>query len=198
MRVVKHWTTIELPIPDWLNTWAADIPQTFPEIDQRMALVIDLARTNVQHGGGPFAAAVFDQCTDTLIAPGVNWVVPGKSSLLHAEVMALALAEQLLGSYELAGQGSFELVTSVEPCCQCMGVLLWSGVAALVCGAHSEDAQAIGFNEGPRSSNWETELRQNGIRVTREVMRPEAIEVLQSYRGEIYNSHLRARQNHSG
>lgn len=51
----------------------------------------------------------------------------GKSSLLHAEVMALALAEQTLGSYELASHGSFELVTSVEPCCQCLGVLMWSG-----------------------------------------------------------------------
>ncbi len=189
---MKHWKDIKLPIPEWLNAWAVGISQTFPETNQRMALVIDLARTNVQYGGGPFGAAVFNQHTGELVAPGVNWVVPGKSSLLHAEVMALALAEQTLGSYELASHGSFELVTSVEPCCQCLGVLMWAGVASIVCGARSEDAQAIGFNEGPRSLNWEQELKQRGISVTREVMRSQAVEVLQSYTGEIYNSQLQA------
>ena len=118
---MKRWQDIVLPIPDWLNTWAAEIPPALPEVDQRMVAVIDLARINVQRGGGPFAAAVFDQTSGELIAPGVNWVVPGKSSLLHAEVMALALAEQTLGSYELASYGAFELVTSAEPCCQCQG-----------------------------------------------------------------------------
>lgn len=185
---MKRWNDIKLKIPEWLDIWADGIPQSFPEINQRMALVIDLARTSVQYGGGPFGAAVFNQGTGELIAPGVNWVVPGKSSLLHAEIMALALAEQILGSYELAGHGSFELVTSVEPCCQCLGVLLWTGVASVVCGACSEDAQAIGFNEGPRSPDWERDLKQRGITVTREVMRAESIAVLQSYSGEIYNS----------
>ncbi|MBL0010575.1 MAG: nucleoside deaminase [Nitrosomonas sp.] len=189
---MKHWSNITLPIPKWLNTWSAGIPQTFPEMNQRMFLVIDLARLSIKNGGGPFGAAVFNQCTGELIAPGVNWVVPGKSSLLHAEVMALALAEQTLGSFELASHGLFELVTSVEPCCQCLGVLMWVGVASVVCGACSEDAQAIGFNEGPRSLYWEQELRQRGISVTRKVMRLQAVEVLQSYTGEIYNSQLQA------
>jgi tRNA(Arg) A34 adenosine deaminase TadA len=189
---MNHWTDIKLPIPEWLKTWANGIPETFPEVNQRMSLVIDLARMSIKNGGGPFGAAVFNQNTGELIAPGANWVVPGKSSLLHAEVMALALAEQTLGSYELASHGTFELVTSVEPCCQCLGVLMWAGVASIVCGARSEDAKTIGFNEGPRSLHWERELKQRGISVTREVMRSQAVEVLQSYTGEIYNSHLQA------
>ena len=105
---MKHWTDIQLPIPEWLEVWAARVPEIFPDKNQRMALAIDLARTNLQYGGGPFGAAVFNQHTGELIAPGVNWVVPGKSSLLHAEVMALALAEQTLGSYELGSHGAFE------------------------------------------------------------------------------------------
>lgn len=187
---MKHWKNIVLHIPEWLNTWAAEIPAALPEMGQRMAAVIDLARINVQRGGGPFAAAVFDQTSGELIAPGVNWVVPGKSSLLHAEVMALALAEQTLGSYELASYGAFELVTSAEPCCQCLGVLQWTGIVALVCGARSEDVEAIGFDEGQRAADWVQGLQRRGISVTREVMRVQAIEVLQSYRGEIYNSRL--------
>lgn len=190
--MMNYWKDIKLPIPEWLNAWADGIPDTFLDVNQRMAQVVDLARMSIKNGGGPFGAAVFNQRTGELIAPGVNWVVPGKSSLLHAEVMALALAEQTLGSYELASHGSFELVTSVEPCCQCLGVLMWAGVASIVCGARSEDAQAIGFNEGPRSLNWEQELKQRGISLTREVMRSQAVEVLQSYTGEIYNSQLQA------
>ena len=187
---MKHWTDIKLPIPNWINTWTTGIQETFPEVEQRMALTIDLARINLKYGGGPFGAAVFNKRTGELIAPGVNWVIPGKSSLLHAEVMALALAEQTLGSYELTSHGSFELVTSVEPCCQCLGVLVWTGVASVVCGACSEDAEAIGFNEGPRPLDWEQELVRRGISVTREIMRPQAVEVLQSYTGEIYNVNL--------
>lgn len=184
---MKHWKDIVLPIPEWLNTWAAEIPQNLPETNQRMAAVIDLARINVRHGGGPFAAAVFDQAGGELIAPGVNWVVPGKSSVLHAEVMALALAEQTLGGYELASYGAFELVTSAEPCCQCLGVLQWTGIASIVCGARSEDVEAIGFDEGQRVADWVQGLQCRGISVTREVMRAQAVEVLRSYHGEIYN-----------
>lgn len=196
MMTLETWTDIKLPVPEWINFWAQDIQQIFPDVNQRMALVIDLARTNLKYGGGPFGAAVFNNQTSELIAPGVNWVIPGKSSLLHAEVMALTLAEQSLGSHELASHGAFELVTSVEPCCQCLGALVWSGVSSVVCGAHSEDAQAIGFDEGPRPLNWEQELAQRGVSVTREVMRQASISVLQSYSGELYNANLQA-QNKS-
>ena len=187
---MKYLKDIVLPIPDWLNAWGAQIPSALPDMNLRMAAVIDLARINVQHGGGPFAAAVFNQTNGELIAPGVNWVVPGKSSLLHAEVMALALAEQTLGSYELASYGAFELITSAEPCCQCLGILQWTGIASVVCGARSEDVEAIGFDEGQRAIDWVQGLQRRGISVTREVMRAQAIEILKSYRGEIYNGHL--------
>ncbi len=56
---MTHWENIMLPIPAWLNGWVAGIPKTFPEINQKMALVIDLARLSVKNGGGPFGAAVF-------------------------------------------------------------------------------------------------------------------------------------------
>ncbi len=187
---MRRWNDIVLSVPVWLDTWGQLNLDRLPEKQQRMALVIELAKKNLEHGGGPFGAAVFNRDTGELIAPGVNWVVPGRSSLLHAEIMALALTEQILGDYEMAKHGSFELVTSVEPCCQCLGVLMWSGVSSLVCGAYSEDAEAIGFEEGPRLPDWEQKLMQRGIDVTRGVMRSDALAILQAYRGEIYNSCL--------
>lgn len=68
---------------------------------------------------------------------------------------------------------------------------MWGGVSSVVCGAHSADAETIGFDEGPRSITWEQDLAQRGINVTRHVMRQEAVDVLQSYTGEIYSANLR-------
>ncbi len=189
---MRRWNDIVLSVPAWLEAWGQSIPDRLPEKNQRMAVVIELAKKNLQHGGGPFGAAVFNRRSGELVAPGVNWVVPGKSSLLHAEIMALALSEQILGDYEMAKHGSFELVTSVEPCCQCLGVLMWSGVSSLVCGAYSEDAEAIGFKEGPRLPDWEHQLIRRGIDVTLGIMRLDALSILQEYQGEIYNSCLDA------
>lgn len=125
---IKNWHDIKLSVSDWINIWAGGVQDVAPDAYQRMAFVINLARTNLKNGGGPFAAAIFNKQTGELISPSVNWVIPRKSSLLHVEVIALALAVQEMESYEPASHGEFELVTSVEPCCQCLGVLMWSGV----------------------------------------------------------------------
>jgi tRNA(Arg) A34 adenosine deaminase TadA len=81
------------------------------------------------------------------------------------------------------------LVTSCEPCCQCFGALVWSGVTELVCGALTGDAEAVGFDEGPKPDNWPETLKRRGIGVRLGVCRDEAREVLNEYErrgGTIY------------
>jgi tRNA(Arg) A34 adenosine deaminase TadA len=73
------------------------------------------------------------------------------------------------------------LVTSTEPCCQCFGAIVWSGITKLVCGATTSDAEAIGFDEGPKPDRWDAVLEARGISVERAVCRAEAIAVLQKY-----------------
>lgn len=154
-----------------------------------MEVVIELAERNVAEGGGPFGAAVFS--TDgRLIAPGVNRVVPSAAPIAHAEIVAVGLAGQVLGSWDIAGLGAFELVTSVEPCAMCLGAVPWSGVEHLVCGATDSDARAVGFHEGNKPPNWVDDLAGIGIRVTQGVLRDRAIAVLHGYAsggGAIYN-----------
>ena len=113
-----------------------------------MELAIELARRNVDHGGGPFGATIVDSASGAVVAVGANWVVSQQSSLLHAEIGAIAFAQAALGSHTLAGE-MVDLVTSSEPCAQCLGATVWSGVRHLVCGAAASDAEAIGFDEGP-------------------------------------------------
>lgn len=158
--------------------------------EDRMRLVLDLAAANVVGGGGPFAAAVFALGSGELIAGGVNLVVPAAVPVAHAEILALALAGQRLGTFDLAARGPVELVTSCEPCAMCLGAVPWGGVSRLVSGARDEDARVIGFDEGDKPGGWADSLRRRGVEVLEDVLRAEAAELLQAYLrsgGPIYN-----------
>lgn len=185
---------IVLELPEWLEVLVDEREaRTFDGVEAQMCFVIELARLNVEHHtGGPFGAAIFEAGSGRLLAPGVNLVEPAHCSIAHAEMVAIALAQQTIGSYDL-GQGETicELVTSTEPCAMCLGAIPWSGVRRIICGARGEDACAIGFDEGAKPADWIGELTRRGIEVTRDVLRDEARNVLNHYHttsGLIYNS----------
>jgi tRNA(Arg) A34 adenosine deaminase TadA len=120
-------------------------------------------------------------------------VVPGKCSILHAEIVAVAFAQKILGRYDIGDSGkfSYNLVTSAEPCAMCLGAVPWSGVNRLICGARDQDARNVGFDEGSKLPNWAAELESRGIVVLKDVLRNEAATVLREYAsngGLIYNS----------
>lgn len=175
-------------LPDWIHR-EIDLAAPRRDVESAMRLAIDLAGRNVAHGGGPFGAVIVESATGTVVAVGANWVVAQQSSLLHAEIAAIAFAQAAVGSHTL-GAGSYDLVASSEPCAQCLGATVWSGVRHLVCGATTDDAEAIGFDEGPRRDDWVAQLERRGIRVTRGVLAAEAGAVLAAYKargGLIYN-----------
>jgi len=188
-----QYPELNLSLPNWLSAFLAEPEYLVPDRQKRMQLVIDLARLNIENQtGGPFGAAVFESPTGKLIAPGVNLVETSKCSLAHAEMVALALAQQKLNTFDLAQDPnlSYELVTSTEPCAMCLGAIGWSGVKYLVCGTRDEDARAIGFDEGAKPEDWIASLESRGIKVVRDVLRPQAQTVLQQYQqmaGLIYN-----------
>jgi tRNA(Arg) A34 adenosine deaminase TadA len=77
----------------------------------------------------------------------------------------------------------------------CYGAILWSGVRKVICGARGADAEAIGFDEGPKPKNWVAELKQRRIAVVRNLCREEAAAVIQEYKkrgGAIYNARKRS------
>jgi tRNA(Arg) A34 adenosine deaminase TadA len=180
-------------LPPWVDRLVQN--QTTPVIllRDRMKLVIRLALTNVEQGmGGPFGAAVFEAQTGALVAVGVNLVTATNCSHAHAEMVALANAQQQVLSFDLGAPGMppHELVTSCEPCAMCFGAIPLSGVRSLVCGARSEDAESFGFDEGAKPTNWASALQERGIAVSQDVCREEAVEVFREYQkrgGLIYN-----------
>jgi tRNA(Arg) A34 adenosine deaminase TadA len=68
----------------------------------------------------------------------------------------------------------------------CFGAIPWSGVRQLVCGARASDAEAIGFDEGPKPARWVAALEARGIKVVRDIQRAEARAVLREYAGPLY------------
>ena len=182
-----------IKLPGWCRDLTGELPERLPETRDRMRLAIALARRNVEAGtGGPFGAVVASIADGRLIAIGVNRVEPDLCSSAHAEIVALSLAQKALGSWNLADVNSapLELATSCEPCAMCLGAIPWSGVRRVVCGATKADAEATGFDEGERTSDWIDTLGHRGIAVETEVLRKEAAAVLHDYRksgARIYN-----------
>ena len=176
-------TEITLSLPDWVGE-IADASREYAGDEDKMHLAILLAKRNAASGtGGPFGAAVFEQRTGKLVSAGVNRVLPESCSVAHAEIMALALAQQRLGRPRLAhAEHSYVLAASAQPCAMCFGALPWAGIACLLCAARREDVERIaGFDEGPAYPGWTGELEQRGITVVRDVLRTESCAVLKEY-----------------
>ncbi len=173
---------VHLVLPVWIAD-AVDESARYVDDEAKVALAIALARANVEHStGGPFGAAVFN-ATGRIIAVGVNRVLPQFCSLAHAEIMAFMLAQQRLQRARLDEAGeSFTLATSAQPCCQCYGATVWSGVDTLLIAARSEDVEELTeFDEGPLPANWAGELERRGIAVRRDILRDDARAVLAAY-----------------
>lgn len=181
---MNRFPSVTLSLPEWIEDAVPAGGLHLDSLESRMAFVIQLARRNVEEAtGGPFAAAIFVSETGQLVAPGVNRVVPAACSVAHAEMVAIMLAQQVVGSFDLGGEGlpAYELVTSTEPCAMCLGAIPWAGVRKLVCGARKEDAEKFGFDEGHRPDHWILGLQERGIDVVQDVWRDEAADVLHRY-----------------
>jgi len=188
------YSKLVLELPGWVEEFMAGAERIFTSIEERMRLVITLSRLNIEHKtGGPFGTAVFEQESGKLIAAGVNIVIAANCSIAHAEIVAISIAQQMLGHYDLSSEEtpSYELVTSTAPCAMCLGAIPWSGVRRVICGARDEDVRSIGFDEGTKPQNWVLSLETRGITVIQDVLREEARKVLSQYRelgGVIYNA----------
>ena len=160
----KQPVTIEFSLPEWVNSYC-ETYQATANPNERMKFVINAARKNVsQKTGGPFAAAIFEEKTGKLISLGVNLVTTQGMSILHAEMVAIAVAQKKLGFFDLGSEdaASHELVSSTEPCAMCLGAIPWSGVRKLMTGATDKDARNIGFDEGAKPRDWIHELEISG------------------------------------
>ena len=187
-------SSIKLSSPEWLSEELAKLPEHLPTVQERMAAVIRFSRLNVEKNtGGPFAAGVFERDSGKLVVIGVNRVMANRCSSAHAEVMALTMAQAILGTHDLgaAGLPSYQLVVNWRPCAMCYGALIWSGVRSLAIAGDGDELEDLtGFDEGPMRPDWAEQLRQRGIEVINHVQGEEACKVFRFFRDRgdhVYN-----------
>jgi tRNA(Arg) A34 adenosine deaminase TadA len=195
-------TSFGAQLPDWVADEVAAVPPALPTIEDRMRLVHRLAERNHREGtGGPFAAAVADASTGVLLSVGVNLVLATNLSSMHAEVVALSLAQARRGTWDLGGPASTptELAVNWRPCAMCYGAVLWSGIERLVIAGEGDEIEELtGFDEGPMRADWKEQFAQRGIQVRTNVLRDQALAVFRAY-GErtdttVYNGRQRGRR----
>ena len=184
----------KVTLPPWVTEENERLPEFIPDVEDRMKQVIRFSRLNFENQtGGPFAAGIFETDSGKVITIAVNRVVPMNLSCMHAEIVAVSFAQQLLETFDLGGPGmaNHQLVVNGRPCAMCFGSIPWSGVRSLVIGASGDQIEEItGFDEGPIHPSWQAELESRGIQVVEDVLAESACEVFRDFAasGEpIYN-----------
>ncbi len=181
---------LEIKIPGWLVNQSQE---QFNSDNEKMTLVINLLKNNIESGGGPFSAAIFDMSSNKVVSCGVNLVLQENLSILHAEIVAILTAQKKLGSYDLSKSGDYELFSSSEPCIMCFGAIMWSGIKRVVYGASNEIARKIGFDEGPISDAMWSYLSKKGVIVKKNYLSSSIEKLLLLYKekkGTIYSPKL--------
>lgn len=106
-----------------------------------MEEAIALARMNATTAeGGPFGAVIVHN--GSVVAKAANRVTAKADPTAHAEIEAIRLACQAVGSHRLE---SAVLYSSCEPCPMCLGAIYWAGIGHVFYAADSADANAFGF-----------------------------------------------------
>lgn len=153
-----------LSIPEWVHT-AIEWTSPLPDPTDRIQLAIDMGYENVRQGEGPFSAILFSRETWLPVTAGVNLVLRNQQSFMHAEMTAIAMAQNKLHTFDLSPY-NLELVCSCEPCMMCLGGIYWSGVKSIAYSGTTQHATQIGFDEGDKPTNWHEKAQKRGLCVT--------------------------------
>lgn len=111
--------------------------------EQFILRAIALAKKGMDSNrGGPFGAVIVKD--GEIIGEGSNQVTSTNDPTAHAEIVAIRMACQKLGTFQLDG---CIMYTSCEPCPMCLGAIYWARPAALYYACTRMDAAAIGFDD---------------------------------------------------
>lgn len=179
-----------ITLPEWAKSYSESIQhQILDSPEKRAKVAIELSKLNVEHDtGGPFGTVITD-LKGAILGIGVNRVVPGVSSMLHGEIVALFMAQANVQSFTLH-QHQAILTTNAEPCVMCWGALNWPGLSKLeYCATSSHVETLTTFDEGPKPLDWKTTMKGVQVEHLKEY-EDNACLVLTSYakkNGVIYN-----------
>jgi len=141
-----------------------------------MQMAIELSEYNVKQGlGGPFGAVIVKD--GMVLARSANKVVSTNDPTAHAEVSAIRLACQELGTFNLDG---CEIYTSCEPCPMCLGAIYWARISKIYYANTKADAAAIGFDDHFIYDELELPMDKRRTPIV-QLMRDEALQVFKQW-----------------
>jgi len=109
-----------------------------------MVKATDKARETMnQDIGGPFGALIIDK-DNNIVAIASNSVLKDHDPTAHAEINAIRMAAEKLGTHDLSG---CTLYTTCYPCPMCLGGIIWANIKKVYYGCNAADADAIGFRD---------------------------------------------------
>lgn len=127
-----------------------------------MRQAIQVATANPQ---APFGAVLIDTRDNSVVSTGCNRTAD--SPIWHGEIDALHNAGRKL---DKSVAGNFRLYTTAEPCCMCIGAILWAGIGSVVYGVSIQTLMELGWmqidissREVAAKSRWTTCSIEGGI-----------------------------------
>ena len=144
-----------------------------------MQRCIELAKIAAENGDVPVGAVVVKQSSGEIVGEGFNRREKDRSSLSHAELIAIAEASKRLGGWRLI---DCALYVTLEPCVMCAGAAVNSRIERVVFGADELRFGACGslFNVFEQGLN-------HTPAVTRGVMKDECVGLLKEFFGKLRN-----------
>jgi len=105
-----------------------------------MQAALSLAKVAAGKGDVPVGAIVVNEASE-ILGTGQNLREQSNDPTAHAEIIAIRLAAEKIGSWRL---DDLTLVVTLEPCAMCAGAILQSRIKRLVFGAWDGKAGAVG------------------------------------------------------
>ncbi len=137
-----------------------------------MDIALNAARKGVLNGQTPFGACIVKN--NELIISAHNRVWELMDITAHAEIMAIREACKKLKTIDLS---ECILYSTCEPCPMCYSAIHWAKIKHIVYGATIKDAQRLGFNELPISTDFLKQICQDSVELTSGFMNTECLQL---------------------
>ena len=106
-----------------------------------MTKALELAETASAAGEVPVGAVVVKNSDGSIVGEGYNRRECDRSSISHAEILAVSSSCKTLGGWRLSG---CTLYVTLEPCPMCCGAIINSRIDRVVFGASDPKAGSAG------------------------------------------------------
>lgn len=141
-----------------------------------MQEAIRLSKLAVEHGNEPFGAVLVKD--NQIVFTNENQIYTKHDPTFHGEA---GLIREFCAQTALTDLHEYTLYSSCEPCFMCSGAMVWVKLGRLVFGASNTDLETILENKGCDCSDIVFANSFWQPRVTKGILREDALAVLKDY-----------------